>query len=733
MTFKGTDLLKKLEIKLILLGILLSFVLLLDFPFLRFIKTIITIYILLFLPGLAIIINFYDKLNLANTLLSIVLSYCFWTFFGFIAIPLKIPLTKALLLVVLYIFIISNLVLLYIFKFKKNSKIENLENIHPEVGHKSSSDHHINSNFILLILFLSTLAIFCAIRVPYVPYEDDWYHMAISNYILENKYPQNTDLYWGRLSYQFIGSSIALLSDLDIMIVARFIGVIQLPLGCILFYKFLSDQIKNQNLAILITIAFSLTIFGTILNFTQYWPTATTTFFGLQFYIIFFKRMQEYQNKVGTEKTHRLKTETSKNIIYFTIQSTLLLSMMFTHVINAPIYLAPIIFALVFITIRDRRFLRELIFYTILFLLNILINPYFVGLFLVSGLFDTSRILIFGLIFIPIFGLFLWRFEKFIKNYSYSTLEEQQYLFNPKNTSILVERKYHRKYIIPIILLITPFIFYFVNINTKQYFPASLIISMLDVEIFIIIISGSIIAYGIYRDYNIHGKINFLYMMAIFAIVLALIFLGTIYTLIVRMIELYVPFFFIGFAYYVYYNFNKWLKNPKHRKIMLSFFLINLFSAVSYQTTLSEHITPSENRFVYQTSFYTQNSTRFSSEAPNDTSIMIIGGFRWKHPYAYYTNDSQISYKTQYGDLIHLENQFSEGINQFKPLQDYYGINNYFILIEETYTTRGILTLDGKHYGQITDEELFLYNNQNYINRVAISNHGKTLYWIILS
>jgi hypothetical protein len=698
----------------------------------RLCSTIITIFIL---PGISIAVILYHKLTFERILFSIVLSYCFWTFIGFFFLQFQIELQYAHLALAFYLFVAISL-LIYIFLVDHHSIIQGDGNLRKKWA-EFRKNFHISYNVVLLIVFSFLLALFSALRVPFVPVEDDWYHMAVSNLFLNNNFIELSQTYRGNLGYHFIGATFSYLSNVNIIIIARFIGLIQLPLGCCLFYSFLNNQIKNSNITILITILFSFTILGTIINFTQYWPTALTSLFALQIYALFYERMKIYQKKKDDVDDHsfnkslQLIHHSIPNLFYYIIQTCLIVAIMFTHVMNATIFLIPILFNLLFFSFRDRRFIPEVIFYSILFILQSILNPYSISLFFNSNLFQDSRLIIVFFGSLAFLGFFTYKFEKFIHKNSYSTVQPQAFQISPTNTTIAIEKKYLWKYILPIVLVIIPIS---MILGTKQYLPGNSFLTFIEIEISAIVIGVSIVAFLIYRAYDINGKINFLNMWVILFIIFELFLMGTLSAFINRIIELWIPLIFIGSGYYLKYITKTRLASPRNRKIMLAGFLIAIISGVSYQTSFDEYIPSSEANFISNTSRFIHSDSLLPLDS--DTP-MIIGGFQLKHPYGFYSNGSELRYSVKLVDILWRNvTNTPENPSLLEFLVEYQiseNISDIYVVIEESYFTIGIALLDGNNFGIISENTFNTFNNLQYINRIAVSKDNNALYWMILS
>ncbi|WP_371803606.1 hypothetical protein [Candidatus Lokiarchaeum ossiferum] len=571
------------------------------------------------------------------------------------------------------------------------------------------------------------MGIFCSIRSPFVAYDDVWFHIKWSNEFIDNQTLSNYNEYYGKFAYHFIGSTISIFSNIDIIIIARCIGIVQIPIGCLSFYFLLKNIIKNQNLSIIITILFSITILGTILNLSQYWPTALTTLFAFQGYSQFYKRIEAIQKKQQDNSQDNRK--------YFSIQFLLLLSIIFVHVINAIVYIAPIIFIELILTLRNKKFLFDLFFYLGMVFLNIFINPFS------SNIIDFSTILTTWWIYLllPILLFAFYLVEQFINKYSYNLRDPSPNLFDPANSTIKIEKTIFRKYIIPIVIVVVPIIFIILTLKNKGFFPANLYITLLEVCIVSIFCSASLVGILLYRDYSLTGKVNFLYSLCVIILISFLIIANVLHSFIIRIIEIYVPFIFIGLAFYILYNFPRWFEKKKNRKYLLAIIIVNLFSGIMYQATFMDFITTSEKNFVESSSFFFTKqiySGNSSQNISNQSTVNLIGNFHWSYPYQYYSNDDILNYSHDMGYFLHPENHSrimidGKTVNRLQSLYYTQNYSNVFIFVGNIDVDRGMLYLDGGNFGKLSEKDLSVYCNLDYLNRVGVSNNRKTLYWVI--
>jgi hypothetical protein len=759
-----TELFGTISFKYILISLVLSVITFFDLGNVIFLKSIVAFNFLFIVPGLSIYLSLEKRNSLEDILHSIVLSFAYWTVVAYVFIKTQMMISLLSVGLFAYLFIISMLIV-YIFRSFKNieqesssidKKINEDANQFQESIHNANEDLNqtqksndstkslkiktfLNSNPLFLIVFLILLAIFACTRIPYVPADDVWYHMAVTQDIKDYGYIFNPDEHRGNLSYHFIGCIFSIFSSLEIATIGKYVGIFQLTFGCIIFYFLALKIFKNENIAIILTIVFSVTTLGSILLLTQYWPTAMAIFFGLIFNLNYYNRIKGFEENCYIKYPNNLK--------YYLIQSILAISIIITHVTSAVVYITPFIFISFFLAFQNRKFVNELVFYIIIFLVNLFVNPFGLLVFFSFGSLTQYGILILVAIPVAIFGIYIYNY--FLKNYSFSMKNPKLGNFDKSNSIFWIEKRFFRKVILPVIAIAGPLIYYFINIGTKKYYPADVRIMTLDIATVAIIIASAIVGFNCYRDYNLTGKLNFIYFTFAIVFIGALFLIGIVYTYILRIITLLIPFLFLGFGYYLLYSSKTWFSKPRSKKLVLCLFMLNIITSVGYQITLQEDVSVSESVFIQNSLYFTQQSRNNFDEMSDldnkpsinstNSSILLIGIFHWRYPVYYYGDEGQISYEQYKTKHIPPENHtyIDENGTEVNALQELYStpefddVDNVMIIMEEKYKTRGLLLWDAMDYGVLTEEEFESYNEFDYLNRIAVGNHQKSLYWVI--
>ena len=215
------------------LGLISSIFWIFQSPLLTGIKIIITLYDIFFLPSYLIYINSNhdERLKLEHAISSTIQNLCFWTIIGIIFIQFHLKLTLLNILIVYYIYFIF-LVLLKIKNiFSTAKRVENPKNILFTLDLKRFLKifHEKVSNFTLLIIFLTILSVFVSFNIPFVPYEDVWYHLSIVKDFVDDGTLSLYSVYRGNITYHFLGAIFSICSGIDILSMGKFVGILQIP------------------------------------------------------------------------------------------------------------------------------------------------------------------------------------------------------------------------------------------------------------------------------------------------------------------------------------------------------------------------------------------------------------------------------------------------------------------------------------------------------------------------
>lgn len=672
---------------------------------------------LLFMPGLPLYILLQNKKHRNLLRNCIVYSLCIWLIFGFIHNSLQLGNLK------LYLFIFQNLLFIsYIFfinRYSDSFSIISLLHFDFKIIKKKMNE-------LLFVGLIFVVCIFWLIRIPYLPTEDTWYHISLSRSIVNGVFQWDSDIYWGKLAYHYLGAIFSIYSQIELFTIARAIIFFQLPLFLSIFRALSTRFLKNKSIQILVQLALIMTLFGTILNFSQYWPTAITSILILEIFNDIFEEFEKWKNTQAI----KFKVKTS-----FLIDQTLkIFAIMVCHISNLSLYMVFILFICVIFWVTDKRFLPYCIFYFIAFIVNLFINREFITIFIDSSslLYNYPWIIIIGAVLSIVVGFFA---IKFFKSDTYDTTKiptGNTGDVESKNTALkILKNGIFSKYVIPIVSISSFLVFLILKIIQNTAFSLEFVSFSLQIVCIAIIISMAVLTFNIFRNRAINGKIMFLNFIAFVILFLFIIVFDFISSFLTRLLIFYTPFLFIGFILYLRYNLEEIKMNNSKRVLFGIFILLNFFSGLLYHMNYINYISESENRFIANASKFSHIPVEGNNQSAKNESIMIIGGFRWKHPFYYYSENYEIYYRTQYVDLVHPDNHYNNlNRSNFEIIQNQTGISNIFIMMEERYFREGIRLLDGGNAGILTQEEYLLYFNSDFINHVAIGNHLKSLFLI---
>lgn len=155
-----------------------------------------------------------------------------------------------------------------------------------------------------------------------------------------------------------------------------------------------------------------------------------------------------------------------------------------------------------------------------------------------------------------------------------------------------------------------------------------------------------------------------------------------------------------------------------------------------YQIQLKAYITTSENDFISNSTFFILNQNERTNSTTQNSSSYIIGGFKWKHPYNYYTGYERNIYSVdEFEYLWESQNgilKFSVNATELlSELREVKGIKNVFIYYDASYSTEGVYLTDLKYFGIISENQLLVPFDAIYINRVAVGGMDqRVLYWL---
>ncbi|WP_457556961.1 hypothetical protein [Candidatus Harpocratesius sp.] len=685
------------------------------------------------IPGILLtLVLFKDQWrSLSNLLNGIVLTLSYWCLVSLFFRYWSIPLNEFTIIISYEVLIFSLGGFVLYHYFSEKARIQSYSKIWAKfkdyiqnVGQKISVILKSNSNLLLLTIFIILLSVFSILHFPFFPVEDDWYHVKLSQAFIENQKEYLSTAYRGNLSYHFIGALLTVGSGQDVLFIGRWIGLFQIPFACILFFnimRFILPGKKRTIIAILSTILFSITALGTIINFSQFWPSALSTFLGFQLYHNFFKQIKKIQtDRILIKENQLIKIHKNSDLKIIIIQMIIIGASISTHVVNTLFFLIPIICSLTIALIRERSLLIMWITYVLGLIAQIVFNPYSLSLFLNLNLFQSSLKAIIFIIALPIIGIGLLFFERFIHSdtFNLNFMKNKLHWLPKSGFAVRFEQKYLLQLLYPTISTIVSLILILLNRQKSYRFPMNVSLILCVIFITSAIIICCYMAVILFRNYDFLGKFHYLNFFSITCLLFLLILIGTLSTFINRVLELFSFYFFIGFGFYLVYNLDKKLHNKKFQRIALGFLLFSQLIGIIYQIQFKAYISKSENAFIQTSSHLIQNDY-------NKSTNLIVGGFKWKHPYNYYSYYSDNIYVVDpFEDLwmnengtIFLNPKYGKILVEMKKTNN---ITNIFFYYDSSYSDEGVYLTDLKYFGVLSNSQLIFYLNNGDLNRVAV-------------
>lgn len=581
-------------------------------------------------------------------------------------------------------------------------------------------------NSLLFGVFFILILIFSVIRIDTFPTDDVWYHIKICEDILS--YQNNFDytIYNGKITYHYVICYFSNLSGVSLYNCVKYIGIFQLYLALFAFKSVLNHLKLNQSSQILTQVIFILTSFGTILNNVQAWPTALTIIFN----IIIFRNFLSFQIKEVRENYSKKIPKNSRKILYYYLfQFSLLLGSFFLHIVNFIVSIIPIILILLTFTCRNKkRYFKECIFYISNLILFIFLDlSIFYTFFEIIRDFSTISVIIsivFIILMIPL-GISI---EKFIQNETYpiNEIKSKNEKFRPDNSSISIDQKYFWKIILPIIAIVSIPLILFTISRTKTYFSVNkfLLISQFTLEICIIAII--VISVLIHRNFNIFGKIQYIFLIYFLISLIILIFSSNGYSISIRFVNN--SFFMLLFNFSLYLNYTKVRKNRKiTNRIKIILFFAFIFSSVLYHASYTEFIT------TQQESFWRSQSNLNSQNLPSSSNL-IIGSFHWQYCVNYYYNYSEENNPFDsyflYNLPLETHNNSQSTENNLYIFKDNHDFKNIYLFFGKYEMNYGMIDQHRNNYGVISEIDYNMYINAHYLDRIAISYSKSNIYLV---
>jgi len=721
---------KQININLIL-GI--SKNLILEFIFQSFVNFS-TIFTILFLPTYPIFCFLLNKkpFNLLERIsITIVINSVFYILGGYIFYWIGISLTgfsflivvviSYVLIIIYTIFIEFNKGSLHLIKLR-DSSIESLYNISIFKYLKNK----LSINGLLLIIFLFLICIVNIVKTSYFVGTDPWLHILNSKIITDlNVLPFES--YHGELGLHIFGAIIHFFSGISHILIPKYFIFYNFFISALIYYNLLMRIFRNHNLALFGVFILEFSSLGFSTMMLQYWPSGSAL---IKCLLVFFLLYSRLQNFLQIESPTR-KIIFSDIILTYFLSTVIFIGAVLTHVITSLIFLIIFLWLYLVYFFRDYKRGVDFIFLCLLMGIFIILNVLGIGTghywFLIPLNFSWYYLLIFGVFGIILGGFIIWKLAKSI-NFSKGRFKST--IFGEDNK---LYQKIEDKFIFHFLFIILIITLMITIIMNMMVFNLSIINIFYVCEI-ILFISFAIWGLILFQK-KPRGKPIFIWALG-FLILLAAGFLFNMFLLSnmiwQRILYLIPPVIVIGFVSYIY----KLIKLGRIEKLRMKSLILSVITFSLLTTYLYESVSFE----IFTLNRREVNAFQWYS---NNTSIknVIFTEFGRNHVLKYYDyvyNDINATFDYGYNfyylkyksDLFPPNNHFNESGNILKLLKDEYNTDLYIIFAGEYIINKG-----DELFGHLTEDELNIYNNLNYLNKIFSSKSKKgneiPIFWVI--
>jgi hypothetical protein len=583
------------------------------------------------------------------------------------------------------------------------------------------------TNSLLLTILLLLICILGIIETSFFIGTDPWMHISIINYITDINYLPLSD-YFGTFGFHVFGSVIYFFSGLEIILIPKFFVFYTFSISSLIIYNLLIRIFKNKNLAIMGIFILTISSLGFLNMMYQFWPSSLALILGLTLFFLLYIRLESFtQEKEPTNK--QILSNLSFSYLLFIV---IFISCLLIHSLISVILLVSFFWVYLIYFVKSYRRGFDLI------LLGISLCIFFIFYFfnISTGHFTVfARLgsiswyyILFGIGAIGILeGLILFHYRKsmiFLRGrFSLIISGEKHKIF----------KKVEEKYLFPAIFAIVVSIIIIFSIANFLLFNFDFITIFTGFEILII---WSFAIWGlILFQYKPRGKPLLLWGFGLGIILLAGIsfdFITGSFTFFSRIFYLSSVIITIGFVSYFY----KLIKTNSIQKLKIKFLLILIASFSSTATYLEFS---SSVEFFSLTRREVSTVQWYSNYTSNQN--VVIAEFGWSSIFIYYDYpfneknitlplNSIIKFYTASNDYLNPQYHFQNGTNTLKALKKNSGKDVFLILVDNYLLVSGF-----ELFGQLTTEEIELYYNLTYLNRICVSK-GKNgmitpYYWVI--
>jgi hypothetical protein len=675
-------------------------------------------------------------LNLLERLaIAIVTNLSFYILVGIIGFYLGFVLTEwfffFILVISYFLFILFSL----IFNFKKGRLNIFNRKFNQDYKEKFIRNYSVLnfikkfkvSNSLLLVILLFLVSILGIFGTSIFIGTDPWMHISIIKFITDVNYLPLSD-YFGTFGFHIFGAVIHFFSGLDILLIPRFFVFYTFSISSLIAYILLMRIFRNKNLAILGIFVLAFSSLGFLNMMFQFWPSSLALILGMTLFFLLYIRLQPF-----TQEKEPTKKQIFSNLFFsYVLFAILFISSLLIHSLIAVILLASFIWIYLIYFVKSYRRGSDFILlgiclciFFIFYFLNISTGHFIVFTRLQS---ISWYYILFGIIIIGILeGLVLLHYRKsmiFAKGrYSLVIRGEMHKIF----------KKIEEKFLFPIVFALVITIICIFAIANLLLFNFNFITIFTGFEILII---WSFAIWGLFIfQYKPRGKPLLLWGLALGIILLAGVsfdFISGSFTFFSRIFYLSSILIAIGFVSYFY----KLIKTNSIQKLKIKVFMIFITSFSLLATYLELNSSVEFFSLLRREVSTVQWYSNYTS-----SQNVIIAEFGWSSIFIYYDYpfqdnnetlplDSVIFFLTASNEYLNPQFHIYNGTNILTGLKIDRG-KEIFLIVSDNY----LLVSGFELFGQLTDEEIEMYYNLTYLNRICVSKSadGKStpIYWVI--
>ncbi|MFX1454498.1 MAG: hypothetical protein ACFFDB_03910 [Promethearchaeota archaeon] len=674
--------------------------------------------------------NLFERLTI-----TIVTNLAFYTIIGIFGFYLGFAITAWFFFFSVLLSYVVFILVSIIFNLKKgNSPFFNLKFTDEEKYEYTRNFSIISyfkrykaANSILLIIFMFLVILLSIMETPIFIGTDPWIHISIIKFITDINYLPLND-YFGTFGFHIFGAVIHYFSGMDFILIPKFFVFYTIPISSLVVYVLLMRIFKNKNLAIFGILVLNFSSLGYLNMMFQFWPSSLALILGITLFFLLYVRLKSFTREIEPE----FKQISSKILFSYLIFILLFISCLLIHSLIAVIFLVSYIWVYLIYFVKNYKRGFDLLLlgiclciFFIFYLLDVSTGHF--TIFSKLGSISWYYIL-FGIVGIGILeGLVLLHYRR-------------KMIFTKGRYTSIIFGKSHKifkriedKYLFPMAIILVVVLGLIFSIANSLLFNFNIITVFSAFDILIIwffAIWGLII----FR-YKTKGKPLLLWGLALGILLIA----GISFDIITGTLSFFSRIFYlssiliiIGFISY----FHKLIKTNSIQKLRFKIFIL-LFTSFSIMATYLEISSSIEFYSLKQREVSTvQWYTTYDSK-----QNIIIAEFGWSSIFVYYdypfnennaTNslNSVIFFYTASNDFFNPTFHVQNGTNLLTDLKKNLGKDVFLILTDNFLLVSGFTLI-----GQLNKEEIEMYYNLTYLNRICISkseNGGSTpYYWVI--